>query len=130
VNRVLTRDELLLIAAAWLLGASRADSEDLCRVVDRSETVMLRHARRPRFDFVARNLNGIAALSADQVVMVLAGATLPVDGFTVGRAQNIDLARAREGLEISVHRRQTDAPPLGLELVVKLLRRSEPLSGA
>lgn len=89
---------------------------------------MLGYARGPGFDFVARNLNGIAALIADQMVMVFAGATLPVDGFAVGRAEDIDLARGRESLEVPVHGRQADAPTLGFELVVELLRGSEPLS--
>ena len=75
---------------------------------------MLRYPRGPRLDLVARNLDGIAAPSADQMMMVLAGATLPVDCFAFGRAENVDLAGGRESLKVPVHGCKADALPLGL----------------
>jgi len=82
---------------------------------------MLRHPSGPRLDLVARNLDGIAAPSADQMMMVLAGATLPVDCFAFGRSKNVDLAGGREGLKVPVYGCKADTLPLGLKLVMKLL---------
>src|ERR671918_447928 len=88
-----------------LLGATRADSEDLGRVIDRSEAVMLRHSFGPRLDLLACHLDGVPALSADQVVMVLAGATAPIAGLAFGRTEDVDFARTGKRLEVSVHGR-------------------------
>jgi hypothetical protein len=55
-------------------------------VIDRLEAVMFCHARGPCLDLLAGNFNRIAALRADQVVVVLTGATLPVHCLAVGRS--------------------------------------------
>ena len=91
---------------------------------------MLRYPRGPRLDLVARNLDGIAAPSADQMMMVLAGATLPVDCFAFGRAENVDLAGGRESLKVPVNGCKADTLALGLELVMKLLGGPKSFGGA
>jgi hypothetical protein len=91
--------------------------------------VVLRYARRPRLDLLARNLDGVPALSAHKVMMVLSGAATSIDGLTLRRTEDVDLTRTGKRLEISVHGGQSDTLTLGLELVVQLLSGAEPVGG-
>jgi len=72
-----------------LIGAVAADAKDLDGVADFGEAVFAGHSGGPRLDIAAMDLDGRAARSADQVVMVVFGAA-PVHRLAGVGAQRVD----------------------------------------
>jgi len=62
----------------------------------------------PDLDFGPFHLNSAAALATDQVVVVISGSAAPKEGFSVVRAEDIDVAAVGEGAELVIDSREPD----------------------
>jgi hypothetical protein len=80
---------------------------------------------RPLLHGGTLDLDGLAADAADQMVMVVTRRAAPVDGLTLGRAQDVDLAGVGEGLERAVDGGQPYRVAPVLEHVVQVLGAAE-----
>jgi hypothetical protein len=79
----------------------------------------------PAFDFSAFDLDGCAALAADEVVVVLFAGTAPVTRLAVLAPQGVELARFGECPHLVVHGGQGDVLTLGLQSGVEVLGGAE-----
>src|SRR5690606_27385859 len=113
----------------FLRGALGAGAEHLDRVRYVAEAVLCGDGVRPALDGGARDLDGPAAVAADQVVVVLLGAAGPVDGLALVGAQHVDLARVAERLQRPVHGRETDLGAVRAQVGVDVLCAAEPFGG-
>ena len=87
--------------------AGGAGAEDLDRVLDLGEPVLVGRPARPTSRPPGPRPRRWPAAAADQVVVVRRCA-LPVDGLAVGRPQHVDLAGVGERLQRAVDRGQPD----------------------
>ena len=108
-------------AAASVPGAG---AEDLQRVGDVGEAVLGGDRVGPALDGRPLDLDGRAALAADEVVVVRVRAAA-VDRLAVLGPQHVDLAALAEPLEGAVDRRQPDLGAAPVEEVVDLLGAAE-----
>ncbi|GEM_PF-6431676 len=83
--------------------------------------MMLGHRVRPRLNLFGPNLHGLAAFTADEVVMVVAPIAFAVEHFPVVIAQGVDVAVGSKKLESAVHRCQPDRTIILRNVGVKLL---------
>jgi hypothetical protein len=93
-------------------------------MADVGEAVRERNLVGPVLDGRALDLDRAAAVPADQVVVVAAGAAA-VGRLTVVGAKLVDLAGVAERLQRPVHRGQSDPLTLVSQPVVQLLRGEE-----
>ena len=89
-------------------GAFTARSEEFHHVIDVGESVLLADPPRPPFHRGGVQLQSATTRSADEVMVVPAGAAAPVDRLAVRGPENVDIAVVRELLQGAVHGRQAD----------------------
>src|SRR5690606_18804741 len=88
------------------LRAVRAEPEDVDDVRRAGEPMLGGHALGPGLDLVGGDLDGEAAVPADQVVMVAGRRAGAIDGLALGRLQRVRLAAGGEVAERAVDRGQ------------------------
>src|SRR6185436_4183348 len=89
-------------------------------VADFGEAVFAGHSGGPCLDIAALDLDGRAARSADQVVMVVFGAA-PVHRLAGVGAQRVDEPVGGHRLQRAVHGREADALATAAQFVVQFL---------
>jgi anti-sigma-K factor RskA len=135
-----TTDPIAVIATASLRGAraprgglclrsggaaALAEAEQIDHVLDLGEAVLGAHLLRPLLDDGGRELPGVAAAAADEVVVMAGGDAGPEQVLTLGRLQRIGLTRLGEPGQSPVDRRQPDGRPALAQRLVQLLRAHE-----
>lgn len=101
--------------------ALRTKPKDLNSVRNFSETVLTAKTRCPALDSRSLDLDSLAAVAADQVVVVMLSLAAAVENFAVGAAENINLLVIGHGLQDPVGGSQRDFFTTVLEKAVKLL---------
>jgi 1-acyl-sn-glycerol-3-phosphate acyltransferase len=107
-------------------GALRAQAEQLDGVADVGEAGLGGDALGPLLDGAALHLHAAPAGAAGQVVVVHAGAALPVQRLAAGVADGVDAALLAERLQVTVDRGQAHVLALTPQLGVDLLGAGEP----
>src|SRR3954462_1708138 len=94
-------------------------------MVDVAESVLLTDTSRPSLDRCRVEFHGASAESADQMMMMPAGAAAPIHRLAVRRSQHVDVSVVRELLQGPVHGGQADAVAVRAQAGVQLLRALE-----
>ena len=105
-------------------------SEHLCAVPGCSETVTTSDSFCPSLDFVTLDLYRYAAVSTNEMMMMMITCTLLIDDLTSIVAKYIDFSGFGQRLQCPVHGGKSHSGTLELEHVVKFLgtlERSRPL---
>ena len=113
------------LAASLARGALRAQAEQLNGVPDVGEARFGGDAFGPLLDGPAFHLDAAPAGAAGQVVVVHAGAALPVQRLAAGVADGVDAALLAERLQVTVDRGQAHVLALAPQLGVDLLGAAE-----
>lgn len=106
-----------------------AGAGDLHRVSDIDKAMRLASFGGPAFDLWSFDLDGSAAMAADQVVMVVVAGASPVAGFAVVASDGVELTGVGERSYLVVDGGQGDVLALSLELGVKFLSGAETVGG-
>ena len=83
----------------------------------------------PTFDLWSFDLDGSAALAADEVVVVIIAGASSVADFAVVASDGVELTSVSERSYLVVDGGQGDVLAFGLELGVKFLSGAEPVGG-
>jgi hypothetical protein len=75
---------------------------------DRGEALGCRHALGPGLDLGSLDLHGAATGAADEMMVMLMGATPPVEVLAVVVAHDVEFAGVGEELQVSIDGRQPD----------------------
>ena len=70
-----------------------------------------RHPVGPRLDLVTRHLDSETARTAHEMVMMVSGSALAVDGLSVRADQSVDLSGGGQILEFPIDGGQSDPAP-------------------
>ena len=105
-------------------GAVVAAAENFEMVLNIAEPVLVGDAVGPAFNSGAFDLDGAAAVPADEVVVVAHGAA-PIGRLTVVGADQVDLVGVGHHLEGAVDGGQPDVLPVLAEVIVDLAGGAE-----
>ena len=111
---------MVLPLLAVIGGAGPAGAKDLDGVLDVDEAGLGGDAAGPRLDLRPFDFLGLAAATADQVVMVGVGVAAAVDRLAVGGVDDIDRTSVGEALQVPVDRTEPDPVALATQLDVQV----------
>ena len=104
--------------------AARAGAKDVNRVTRLGESVLSGNLVCPAFDPFGLNFNGLAAVSADQV-MVVVGSAGAVEQFAIPGLQRIGVAGSSQVGQSPINSRQADCAAVIAKHQVQLLSTDE-----
>jgi hypothetical protein len=89
------------------------------------EAMLPREGPRPALEVVIRELDGVAARTTDEVVMVGVGITTAKDGLAILSSNHVYFVSLCHRLQVSVNRRETHLQTFVAQGVIQLLRAQE-----
>jgi hypothetical protein len=89
-------------------------------VCNRGEAVAPSHSANPFFDLRGFYLDRATARPAHKMMMMIVGLAQSVEGFTLGRCNDVNLSGIGMGLQIPIDGRQPDAGGGVAQLVIRV----------
>jgi hypothetical protein len=120
---------LRILRGLWGGCAVWAGAGDLYCVSDIDKAMLLASLGGPAFDLWSFDLDGGAAVAADEVVVVVVAGASTVADFAVVASYGVELTGVGERSYLVVDGGQGDVLALGLELGVKFLSGAETVGG-
>ena len=105
--------------------AVTTQAQELDGVGDGSEAVIAGCPVCPAVDRRCGDFHGVAALAADQVVVVFLAVAAPVPGLALGGPQYVHFTLTGHGLQGAVDRGEGDPFPVFMQQMVQLLGAAE-----